>query len=123
MGVKGDLSTPEDGAGDTRPVDPELVTRFALFHAGRSDTLDERDVDAVKRFVGSPAGRRFRLDARKATKVAVRPDVTVLVVPGESGVSVLMRNRAKVAAGALSLPGHPSGRFSLGGPSAASARR
>jgi len=87
------FSATDEGGGSAHRVDPELVRRFSLFRDAQladSAPLDDRDHSAVERLVSGRAGERFGLNADDAKKVVVNQAVTVLVVPGKDGVSVMM---------------------------------
>jgi hypothetical protein len=87
------FSASNEGGGSAHRVDPELVRRFSLFRDAQpadSVPLDERDLSAIQRFVSGGGGDRFGLSADDAKKVVVNQAVTVLVVPGKDGVSVMM---------------------------------
>jgi hypothetical protein len=82
-------------AGDpVDAVDPRLIERFAVFRESESrDTLDAQQAATVEEIVGIPGARRMGPIGSLARAVRVNSWLTVIAVPGSSGVLLLVPDR------------------------------
>jgi hypothetical protein len=103
-----------NGLDEDQVVDARLVERFAVCRDAPAPYLTEPDSSAME-MIGEmatrPGARRLMPVAARARQVAVNPSLTVIVVPGGSGV-VLLLPRNRRAFGALTeaiLDGSPIG--------------
>jgi hypothetical protein len=89
-----------DTGGPADAVDHRLLERFAVFRASDSpEALDARQVAAVEKVVGTGGARRLGLIGWLARAVRVSSSLTVVAVPGSSGVLLLVPGRDGRTAG------------------------